>query len=131
MEGVEPGTVEPRHIGKERQATGRLETGDEFGKATTVFEQERRLRRRLPYETARHFGKERLPDQGQHGRKARFDRLDQRDGDIVAVNGETLGRDAPCGIDDVRGHCQIGIEQGRGEAGLGVRLHGTDAPSSA
>jgi hypothetical protein len=113
--GVKPGSLDSRDISQPRHRPRIFIAFDEIGKVAAIFEQKRRIGRCGADMEARHRAKEILPGDALRRRKTGCQRIDQTDGNVVAVYGVTPGCRLPFRPRDQGGRSTVGIEQSGGE----------------
>ena len=72
--GLDPGVLEPRHVGEEGNRAGGRKAGDEGGEAVAVMHQRRRARLFRRDKGAGHGAEEIVADQAPDDRIARLER---------------------------------------------------------
>src|SRR5580692_3985350 len=117
MIGVEPGPFDSSGIGEPGHVVSVLETFDEGRKVTAIFEEKRRCRRRATNVKAGHGSEKFDPGDSLDGRIDRGERIDQADGDIVAIDIVAFDRDLAAGTHKADRYRACRIHQRRRKAG--------------
>ena len=114
--GVEPGALDPRHVRQPRHRPRMLVAGDEVGEVAAVLEQERRGRRRRADVEARHRPEEVRPGDALRRREDRRQRVDQADGDVVAIDAVAPRRGLAARAGDPSGAARSGSSSAAAKA---------------